>query len=218
MPALGTVRDQLRLINRSTGVALHAVPALKVGMESNKINIDQCVDLYGDMLYRYTLVRVRDADEAAEIVQNTFLAALQSQQTYAGRSSEKSWLYGILKHKILDHFRARKKLESFDLLDTGDPYENDFDATGHLKTPPAHWAWNPESATENHQLAQVLAKCLDGIAPKLRRIFVLKEIEGMTSEELCKEFDIQPNNLWVILHRTRNQLKKCLEIHWFQKP
>ena len=189
-------------------------------MEPVAIDIEKCVDLYGDMMYRYTLARVRNPEEAAEIVQNTFLAALQSKSAFAGRSTEKSWLFGILKHKILDHFRALKKLQTFDLLpeDDRDPYENAYDETGHLKRPPYQWEWDPESAAENNQLAKVMTQCLDGLSAKFRKVFILKEIEGIGSEEICKEFDIQPNNLWVMLHRARNQLKKCLEINWFQKP
>ena len=187
-------------------------------MGTDKINIDQWVDRYGDIMFRYTLVRVKNPEEAEEIVQSAFLAALQSRNSFAGQSTEKNWLFGILKHKILDYFRAMKKYQNFDLLDDRDPYENDYDENGHWIKPPTSWEMTPESATENKQLAEAMTKCLDGLSAKLRRIFVLKEVEGIESEEICKEFDVQPNNLWVILHRARNQLKKCMEINWFQKP
>lgn len=72
---------------------------------------------------------------------------------------------------------------------------------------------DPEAA-ENSALAKVLAKCLSGLPEKLHKLFVLKEIDGLSSEEICKEFNIKPTNLWVILHRTRNQLKLCLESNW----
>lgn len=188
-------------------------------MGTDKIDIDQWVDLYGDLMYRYTLVRVRNPEEAEEIVQSTFLAALQSRNSFSGQSTEKNWLFGILKHKIIDHFRAMKKHQKFDLLpeDDRDPYADAYDETGHWIKPPTSWEMNPESATENKQLAEAMTKCLDGLSAKFRRVFVLKEVEGIESEEICKEFDIQPNNLWVILHRARNQLKRCLEINWFQK-
>jgi RNA polymerase sigma-70 factor (ECF subfamily) len=83
---------------------------------------------------------------------------------------------------------------------------------------PKNWDLSPEKAAENQELAQALLFCMDGLSDKFRRIFVLKEIEGLSSEEICNEFDIQPTNLWVILHRARNRLKQCLEARWFQDP
>ena len=181
------------------------------------IDASQWVDRYGDILYRYTLVRVKSPDTAEEIVQTTLFSALQSAGSFEGRSSEKSWLFGILKHKILDHFREQKKFRTFDLApeDDRDPFE--YDATGHWKEMPQKWDFNPEKVAENQQLAQALAHCMDGLSDKFRQVFVLKEIEGVTTEEICNDFNIKPTNLWVILHRARNQLKKCLEIHWLQK-
>ena len=166
-------------------------------------------------MYRYTLVRVKDASTAEEIVQVTFFAALQATHTFAGRSSEKSWLFGILKHKILDHFREIKKNRTYDLTpeDDKDPYE--YDQAGHWKKMPRHWGLDPVKSAENQELTEKLALCLDDLSDKFREIFVLKEIEGLSTEEICKDFNIKPTNLWVILHRARNQLKKCLEIHWF---
>jgi len=178
------------------------------------------VERYGDALYRYTLVRVKNPDSSQEIVQVTLLAALQSQKSFAGRSSEKSWLFGILKHKILDHFRSLKIRQTYELStdDDTNPYENEFDEMGHFINPPKKWQIDPQHAAENEELVLALAKCLDGLSEKFRYIFVLKEVEGMKSEDICKEMAIQPTNLWVILHRARNQLKKCLEANdWHRK-
>jgi len=188
-------------------------------LNPSAIDTEKWVDHYGDMMYRYTLIRVKDPDASEEIVQSTFLAALQSQSTFEGRSSEKSWLFGILKHKILDHFRELKKQKYFDLLpdDDTDPFENAYNSKGAWIKPPQSWARTPEQLAENTQLAQALVDCLDGMPEKFRRVFVLKEIEGADSAVICKEFEIQPTNLWVILHRARNQLDRCLETNWFQQ-
>jgi RNA polymerase sigma-70 factor (TIGR02943 family) len=189
-------------------------------MDNKEIDADQWVGRYGDIMYRYTLVRVKDQAMAEEIVQVTFFAALQSTHTFAGRSSEKSWLFGILKHKILDYFREIKKNRSFDLSpeDDQDPFE--YDPTGHWKKTPQNWRMDPEKSAVNQELTEKLALCLDGLSEKFRQIFVLKEIDGASTEQICNEFNIKPTNLWVILHRARNQLKNCLETHWFemQKP
>jgi RNA polymerase sigma-70 factor (TIGR02943 family) len=179
------------------------------------INSDLWVDRYGDMLYRYTLVRVKNPDAAEEIVQVTLLAALQAKKSFQGRSTEKSWLFGILKHKILDHFRDLKTRRTFELTpeDDSDPLENAYHSDGHWANTPKNWDTDPHKAVENKQLVAAMAECLDRLSDKFRNIFVLKEIEGLTSDEICKEMDIKPTNLWVILHRARNQLRKCLETH-----
>ena len=184
-----------------------------------KLDSNLWLENYGDMLYRYTLVRVKDQDAAEEIVQVSFLAALQAKDSFQGRSSEKSWLFGILKHKIMDHFRAAKKYVSLDLSsdDPGDPYERAYDHTGHRHSPSPSWNLDPESAAQNQQLVLALSKCLDKLPDKYRKVFIMREVDGLSSNEICNEFSIQPTNLWVILHRARNHLKKCLETQWFGK-
>jgi len=184
-----------------------------------KLDSNMWLDNYGDMMYRYTLVRVRDPDAAEEIVQVALLAALQAQDSFQGRSSEKSWLFGILKHKIIDHFRAAGKQISLDLLpgDPGDPYEKAYDHTGRRHSPSSNWNLDPESAAQNQQLVVALSKCLDKLSDKYRKVFIMREVEGLSANEICNEFNIQPTNLWVLLHRARNHLKKCLEPHWFGK-
>ena len=183
--------------------------------DSKKPDTDQWVDLYGDMMYRYTLLRVRNPHEAEEIVQSTFLAALSSLASFEGRSSEKSWLFGILKHKILDHFRFLKKnkiYESISPEDGEDPMEAAYDSqNGAWMTPPGSWDLDPPQALENTKLREALNHCLGGLSEKFRHVFVLKEVDGLESDAICKELGIKPTNLWVILHRARNQLKLCLE-------
>ncbi len=178
---------------------------------------EEWVEQYADMLYRYTLIRVKDPDVAEELVQTTFFAALKSQHTFAGKSAEKTWLFGILKHKTMDYFRAEKKNVNLDISDL-DADSIQFDPSGHMVPPPNNnWDISPEKAAENKELAQVLADCLNGLSEKFHRLFVLKEIEGLSSEEICKEFEIKPTNLWVMLHRARNQLKLCMESNWLNK-
>ena len=184
------------------------------------LNSDLWVEQYGDMLYRYTLVRVKDPDAAEEIVQVTLLAALQAKDSFQGRSTEKSWLFGILIHKIFDHFWDLKKHRAYELTqeDGPDPLKNAYLPDGHWINLPKNWDTDPHKAAENRQLVEALSKCMDRLPDKPRTIFVLKEIEGLASEEICKEMEIQPTNLWVILHRARNQLRKCLETnHWDTK-
>ncbi|NIQ00170.1 MAG: sigma-70 family RNA polymerase sigma factor, partial [Nitrospinaceae bacterium] len=163
---------------------------------AEELNSEMWVDRYGDMLYRYTLVRVKDPDIAEEIVQTTLLAAIQAQSSFQGRSSEKSWLFGILKHKIMDHFRTVKNRMTYQLTseDGPDPLENAYHQDGHWANAPKNWDTDPHKAAENKALVKALSLCLDRLSDKLRNIFVLKEIEGMKSEDICKEMGIQPTN------------------------
>jgi RNA polymerase sigma-70 factor (ECF subfamily) len=186
-------------------------------MSKENLDSDLWVDRYGDALYSYTLVRVRDAAAAEEIVQSTFVAALEASKSYEGRSSEKSWLFGILKHKIFDHFRRTKRYRSFDLLPEDDPDPLAYHPNGQWKQAPRDWKLDPEKAAENTQLIATLNGCMTRLSGKFRQVFVLKEIEGLSSREICNELNIKPTNLWVIMHRARNQLKKCLDVHWFNK-
>ena len=155
-------------------------------MNSQEIDANQWVDRYGDLMYRYTLVRVKDQGAAEEIVQVTFFAALQATHTFKGRSSEKSWLFGILKHKILDHFREIKKNRSFDLSpeDDQDPFE--YNAAGNWNKIPQNWRLDPEKSAVNQELTEKLMLCLDGLSDKFRQIFVLKEIDEI-GRASCRE-------------------------------
>ncbi len=184
-------------------------------MSTETLEPQQWVERYADMMYRFTLVRVKDPEASEELVQATFFAALKSQHTFAGKSSEKTWLFGILKHKTMDYFRNLKKDISIDLTSGEEPDWIHFNASGHMVPRPKNWNLNPEKAAENKELAQVLAKCMKALPEKFHRIFVLKEMDGLSSNEICKELNIKPTNLWVILHRARNQLKMCLESNWF---
>ncbi len=182
-------------------------------MSQETLEPQQWVENYADMMYRFTLVRVKDPEAAEDLVQATFFAALKSQHSFAGRSSEKTWLFGILKHKTMDYFRSSKKNISIDL--TAEEADRiHFDAYEHMVPKPVNWNMDPEKAAENNELAQILAKCMKGLPEKFHRVFVLKEMDGLSSDEICKEFNIKPTNLWVTLHRARNQLKLCLESNW----
>jgi RNA polymerase sigma-70 factor (ECF subfamily) len=70
---------------------------------------------------------------------------------------------------------------------------------------------DPEKAVADKELLQVFSGCMNTLSPKLRELYVLREIEDLDSETLCSELEITPSNLWVMLHRARNQLKKCIE-------
>lgn len=175
---------------------------------------------HGDALFRYACLRVRDRDAAEDLVQETLLAALQSKGDFAGRSSERTWLIGILRHKLADHWRRHGReapLENCtDAADPDELLELLFDAENgdHWRAPPFHWL-KPDAALEQRQFWDVLSDCIGDLPPAQAQAFALCEIDGVAGAEVCKVLDVSPTNLWVMLHRARLRLRQCLEIHWF---
>ena len=176
------------------------------------------VDRYGDYLFRYAVLRMRDRSAAEDLVQETFLAALKDRGSFSGKSSESTWLVGILKHKIADHFRRQSREGSFREDDAQDPAgEGVFDPSGHWATGPAEWGGNPADLLRQKEFLDQLAECLSDLSPNHANAFTLREIEGLGTGEICKVLNVTETNLWVILHRARMLLRRCLEARWFAK-
>jgi RNA polymerase sigma-70 factor (ECF subfamily) len=176
------------------------------------------VDRYGDYLFRYAMLRLRDRSTAEDLVQETFLAGIKDRRSFSGNSSESTWLVGILKHKIADHFRRQARespLEDNDLRDQSDPAP--FDGSGHWTSGPINWGGNPADLYREKKFLDQLTKCLAGLSTNHANAFTLREIEGAETGEICKVLNVTETNLWVILHRARMQLRRCLEINWFNK-
>ena len=174
---------------------------------------------YGDLLFRYALRRLRDPAQAEDMVQETLLAALEARAGYAGRAAEKTWLTGILKHKIVDFIRKQvRESPTEDIGALSDAAAENgvdklFDARGRWIHPPRDWG-NPQQTLENREFMEAFAYCLGRLKPVLARVFSLKELIGETTEEICKELDITATNCGVMLYRARMGLRHCLEIRW----
>jgi RNA polymerase sigma-70 factor (ECF subfamily) len=171
-------------------------------------------------LLRVARLQLRDEGEAEDVVQETLLAAL-SGSGFSGKSSLKTWLTGILKHKIVDAIRRRQRapvsVAAFGGPDADLDVE-DFDALfnrdGGWDAPPADWG-DPEEALNRREFFDMLEFCLDKLPPNTARVFIMREVMELDSAEICKELAITTNNLWVILYRARMALRICLEQHWF---
>lgn len=180
------------------------------------------LDAHGDALYRYALVRLRDEDAAEEVVQETLLAALQARGRFAGSASVRTWLIGILKHKILDHFRREARMTNLDdpegphAADDDDPVESSFAGDGHWRAAVADWG-DPEELLDRRRFWEVLEYCLDRLPRRLARLFVLREVMEEDTKEICQELAITPTNLWTMLYRARLGLRQCLDRNWVGK-
>jgi len=179
------------------------------------------VDDHGECLYRYALVRVRKPEVAEDLVQETFLAAVRGYQSFGGRSSERSWLVGILKNKIVDHFRKLGRETSFtDMEFLSDEFSEKFVPIGFWNhdVGPHEWKPEPDEVMHRAEFWQVMRDCLAKLPEKIRAVFTMREMDSVPSKEICATLSITDSNLWVMLHRARMALRECLEINWFDTP
>ena len=175
------------------------------------------LEVHRPYLLRVAALQLRDNTLAEDVVQDTLLAALQSQSGFSGKSSLKTWLTGILKHKIVDAIRRKTREPAFAMLDEEcqiDDFDALFDETGHWENPPADWG-DPESQLSRQQFFDVMQFCLEKLPPNTGRVFMMREVLELETHEICKELTITSTNLWVILYRARMALRQCLEQHWF---
>jgi RNA polymerase sigma-70 factor (ECF subfamily) len=175
------------------------------------------LDQYGDALYRYALFRIRDPDRAEDLVQETLLAALKARNRYAHQSSEKTWLVGILKHKLIDQLRKSKREVSLDGLTEGDITLDSlyFNERGEWRAELSLWS-DPEKSLEQARFWRVLHDCIARLPERLATLFILREIDGLSVEECCKALAISTtNNTYVMLSRARMRMRECLEVRWF---
>lgn len=169
-------------------------------------------------LLRVAQLQLRDTALSEDVVQDTLVAALQGEAGFSGKSSLKTWLTGILKHKIVDAIRQRSRAPAFASLEEEcriDDFDALFDDTGHWENPPADWGGDPESQLSQQQFFEVMQLCLENLPPNTARAFMMREVMELDADEICQQLTITSNNLWVILYRARMALRECLERRWF---
>ena len=180
---------------------------------SKELQPDNWVSNYADALYAYCVSRINDVQSAEDIVQNTFLSAWKARASYNGTASEKNWLYAILKNKIIDHFR--KQSTSVVTIPSGEEdiyFDNAAHWTGDAA--PKEWGTITEQPLETKEFYTFLDKCKQKLKVIQQSVFVMKYMEDMDSDEICKVLDITPSNYWVLIHRAKLHLRKCLEKNW----
>ncbi|MDQ6620081.1 MAG: sigma-70 family RNA polymerase sigma factor [Pseudomonadota bacterium] len=183
----------------------------------------QEIEQHRSYLLRVAHLQLRDKDVAEDVVQDTLLAAL-SGSGFSGKSTLRTWLTGILKHKIVDAIRRKQRdavplavlAAGGDEMDAGD-VDTLFREDGTWQAAPGAWG-HPEQALERREFFDMLEFCLEKLPAATGRVFMMREVLELETDEICKELAITSNNLWVILYRARVALRMCLEQNWFANP
>ena len=183
--------------------------------EKHALTPNQWIDNYADYLYNFTISRVNNTDLAKDLVQEAFLAGLKSAKSFQGKATERTWLVSILKRKIIDHYRKTnsKKGKAEVRMNFYDDGENK--GSWLEERVPQNWDNTSEKQIENEELRYQLEACIDKLPQKYAMVFRMKTVQEFETEEICKELGITSSNLWVIIHRARTQLRKCMEDNWF---
>lgn len=183
--------------------------------EINIVNPHQWVEKYADYLYTYSVHRLDDAEQAKDLVQETFLAALEKIEKFEGRSSEKTWLTSILSNKIFDVYRARTSgLKNVTLCEAYPEFFNQED--GHWKNDlrPKEFSIQDKDAIESKEFNQVLQRCLEKLPALWIAAFKMKFMEEENAKDICNELEVTSANYWVIIHRLKVNLRACLQKYW----
>lgn len=186
------------------------------------------VDNFSDEFYRFAIFRVRKKDVAEDLVQDTFLSALNSIDKFRGDCPEKSWLYNILRNKIIDHFRKKTNQEvqqssTVFETDSDDVFYQYFNKSGKYPNhwsdagAPQEWEVTADTVMEREEFMRFLMLCMTLLPQTWSKVFSLKNIDEYSTKEICKELDLTPSNLWTIIHRAKLQLRGCLEKKWLDK-
>jgi RNA polymerase sigma-70 factor (TIGR02943 family) len=184
--------------------------------EKHQLSPDNWVKLHADYLYNYTIGRVNNHEIAKDLVQETFFAGLKGIKNFQGLASERTWLVSILKRKIIDYYRKTNSAKG--KAEVKMNFYNDGEREGEWieERVPTNWNNETDKNLENEELNIVLEKCINNLPEKYALVFRMKTIQDFETDEICKELEITASNLWVIIHRARTQLRKCMEDNWFK--
>ena len=175
------------------------------------------LELMRPALLRFALLQLRSPELAEDSVQEALLAVLEKPDQFAGASSLRTYVIGILKFKIIDSLRVAGRtmqIETEPDQSEADVIDHLFTANGHTVDPPRAWG-NPDAILEQRDFFRVLEICLEKLPAQNARVFMMREWLDLETEEICKELKLSSSNLWVILYRARLRLRECLDINWF---
>jgi RNA polymerase sigma-70 factor (ECF subfamily) len=165
-------------------------------------------------LLRYARKQLRNEAWAEDAVSETLLVALEKPHSFAGNAQLRTWLTGILKHKVIDQIRKHGREMSLTPEDDQDIDELLFAADGHWREAPQDWA-DPQAQLGQRQFLTVLDACVERLPGLQGQVFMMREWLELDADDICKQLAISSTNLWVLLHRARLRLRDCLQLNWF---
>ena len=171
-------------------------------------------------LLSFARMHLRDNAMAEDAVQEALMAAIEKDATFAGRSGYETWVFGILKYKILDIMRHQKRqgrLQPLEDESDDDAVDRQFQLNGRWNdaSRPARWG-DPDTLLDNQHFWKVFDACMVALPDKIARVFSMRELMGLSTDEICEILEIKENNCWVILHRARLRLRQCIEEGWLK--
>jgi RNA polymerase sigma-70 factor (ECF subfamily) len=186
-------------------------------MTSDTDHLTLWVEEYTNDLYLRALHKLSNSELAKDFVQETFLAAAEKFDTFEGKSSPKTWLFSILNHKIIDHYRRKVnqplKIENQSISDF-------FDEGGawNVNRTPQKWTNEDDGhLLDNDEFNHILSKCMDALPEQWSTCVKLKYLTEKKGEEICQEMNITPSNFWQLVHRAKLRLRDCIENNWYNE-
>lgn len=170
-------------------------------------------------LLKFAVLQVGRREVAEDLVQEVLLAAMKGADSFSGRASVRTWLTAILLNKVADHRRQAGREVSLEAQQEAlgtDSIEAIFRANGSYASMPQEWR-NPEESLTDKRFSEALEACLGRLSEVGKQVFLLRELMGLSIEEICKELGLTATNCSVLLHRGRMRLRGCLEDGWFAK-
>jgi len=186
-------------------------------MEKQLLAPELWVERYGAELYGFALRRVHTADCSEELVQETLLSALSALDSYRGEASERTWLFVILRRKIIDHYRREARSPLVPLGEADEETQYFYSENGHWREEQYPRAWNmpADDVLAQQELSEALQLCQEKLPARHGAVFTMRFVDELSAEEICQELGLTPSNYWVLVHRAKLHLRKCLEKNWF---
>jgi len=184
--------------------------------ESHQLDPHQWVKAHADYLYAFAIKRISDTELSRDLVQETFLAALEKVHNFQGKSSERTWLTAILKNKIIDVYRKKSSGLNKEVLQAEHEQQDFFEEDGHWnsKYAPSSFGIDHIDPLINKEFNSILQKCMQKLPALWMSVFTMKHMDDEETNTICSELKVTPANFWVIIHRTKLNLRACLQKNW----
>ena len=175
-------------------------------------DVEAWVEQFGDRLFRYAILRTGNREIAEDLLQETFLAAVNGLKEFRREASPMTWLSAILRRKIADHFRRRERHDPRTLAtDIATSEETDWDWPDAAQA----WSIDPGKIVEDREFWEVFGRCLRSLPPTLSEAYILRDLEGESPKNICEMLGISGTNLSMRLKRARVAMRDLLQKHWF---